>query len=74
MCDALAEGRLAGAVVDVSPEEPLPADSRLRTLPNVTLTPHIAGAAREIAEARALIAARCVGQFLRGESIASPMS
>ena len=74
LCDALAEGRLAGAVVDVYPEEPLPADSRLRTLPNVTLTPHIAGAARESAEEGAIIAARCVGQFLRGESIDYPMS
>ena len=36
-------GRLA-AVLDVTEPEPLPADSPLRRLPNVVLTPHIAGA------------------------------
>mgnify|MGYP002777971954 CR=1 FL=1 len=38
---ALAEGRLRGAVLDVTGEEPLPADSPLWTLPNVLLTPHV---------------------------------
>ena len=74
LCDALAAERLAGAVVDVFPEEPLGAASRLRTLPNVTLTPHIAGAARESAEQGARMAALCVGQFLRGEPVDYPMS
>ena len=74
LCDALAAGRLAGAAVDVYPEEPLAAASRLRTLPNVTLTPHIAGAARESADQGARMAARCVGQFLRGEPIDYLMS
>lgn len=36
-------GRLA-AVLDVTEPEPLPADSALYRLPNVVLTPHIAGA------------------------------
>jgi len=31
-------------VLDVTEPEPLPADSPLRTLPNVALTPHVAGA------------------------------
>ena len=38
----LASGRLY-AVLDVTDPEPLPADSALRTLPNVFLTPHLAG-------------------------------
>lgn len=39
----LAEGRIAGAALDVYDEEPLPADSPWRQLDNVTLTPHYAG-------------------------------
>jgi phosphoglycerate dehydrogenase-like enzyme len=35
-------GRL-DAVLDVTDPEPLPADSELRRLPNVAITPHIAG-------------------------------
>lgn len=40
---ALEAGRIAGAGLDVTATEPLPADSRLWTLPNVVLTAHKAG-------------------------------
>jgi len=41
---ALATGKLSGAVIDTFTTEPLPAAHPLQSLPNVTLTPHIAGA------------------------------
>jgi phosphoglycerate dehydrogenase-like enzyme len=46
LVDALRNGRLGGAALDVAPREPLPADSALWNLPNVVMTPHTAGASQ----------------------------
>jgi len=43
---ALNEGRLAGAGLDCTVEEPLPAASPLWEMPNVLITPHTAGETR----------------------------
>ena len=49
LADALASGRLSGAALDVFESEPLSAEAgaRFAGLPNLILTPHIAGVTKE---------------------------
>ena len=47
MCDALDAGRLAGAALDVFEKEPLDPSSRLRSTPNLLLTPHLGASTKE---------------------------
>ena len=44
LVDALKSGRIAGAALDVTDPEPLPAEHALWGLENVILTPHYSGA------------------------------
>ena len=46
LCDALDEGKLAGAALDVYPEEPVQ-DERLLNHPQISFTPHIGAATKE---------------------------
>ena len=46
--DSLRSGHLRAAALDVFPEEPIPARSPLLAQPNLTMTPHLAGATAEI--------------------------
>jgi phosphoglycerate dehydrogenase-like enzyme len=43
LLEAIRDGRLAGAGLDVTDPEPLPADHELRRFPNVLISPHNAG-------------------------------
>ena len=47
---ALNQKKIAGAGLDVYPTEPLPGDSPFRKLTNVVLSPHLAGATREVVD------------------------
>lgn len=49
---ALASGGVAGAMLDVFPEEPLPADSPLWDIPNLIITPHVSGHASDATNMR----------------------
>jgi D-3-phosphoglycerate dehydrogenase len=66
LVDALASARIAGAGLDVFAVEPLPADSALKRLPNVVLTPHSAGVTPEVVEAGLQLAIDNVVSWLAG--------
>ena len=50
LVEALASGQVGGAALDVFEKEPLPADSRLRGIPNLILTPHLGASTLEAQE------------------------
>lgn len=50
LAHALQDGQVAGAALDVFETEPLPADSPLRSAPNVVLTPHLGASTAEAQE------------------------
>ena len=52
LTQALQAGEIAGAALDVFEEEPLPADHPLWTMPNVLITPHMAGYGPHLDERR----------------------
>ena len=63
---ALVERKLAGAALDVFPEEPLPPDSPLWKLPNVIITPHISGATQYYDERAVELFAENLHRYLAG--------
>jgi len=69
LADALAQGKLGGAAVDVVSVEPIPADHPLLVAPRCLITPHIAWASTE-ARARLMQAtAANIEAFLAGQPI-----
>jgi len=63
---ALAEGRIAGAGLDVFSTEPIKSDSALLKLPNVVALPHIAGTTIGTARRRAGCAAQNIERVAAG--------
>jgi D-3-phosphoglycerate dehydrogenase len=73
LADALARGVIGGAALDVFNIEPLPADSPLRSAPNLLLTPHAAWYSdAAIARLQGLVA-EDVTRALRGEAPRKPV-
>jgi phosphoglycerate dehydrogenase-like enzyme len=69
LVDALEEGRLAGAALDVTETEPLPVGDPLWTAPNLIVTPHASAASQLTTDLGWSILAENVGRFVRGEPL-----
>ncbi len=64
LVDALSNGEIAGAYLDVFEEEPLPAESSLWNMDNVLIQPHLSAASPQYLE---LFARELVGRINSGE-------
>jgi lactate dehydrogenase-like 2-hydroxyacid dehydrogenase len=72
LADALREGRLAGAALDVTDPEPLPADHRLLEAPNLLVVPHIGSATHATRERMTAMAVDNLLAGLAGEPLPHP--
>ncbi len=70
--EALTSGHLRGAMLETFAIEPTPPDWPLLQLPNVTLTPHIAGASLKTVRIAAAKAAEEVRRWIAGEPPVNP--
>jgi D-3-phosphoglycerate dehydrogenase len=66
---ALQSGHLSAAAIDVCDPEPIPADSPLRSMPNVITAAHIASASPKAVRTLRETAARIAVMALRGEPL-----
>ena len=69
LVSALESGHLAAAALDVCDPEPIPADSPLRSMPNVITASHIASASPKSVRTLRLTAARIAAMAVNGEQL-----
>ncbi|MGY1690319.1 D-2-hydroxyacid dehydrogenase family protein [Geodermatophilus sp. SYSU D01105] len=69
LVEALSDGRIAGAGLDVYDREPLPADSPLRSAPRTVLTPHLGYVTRRGYEVFYREVVEDVAAFLAGSPV-----
>lgn len=67
LVDAVREGRIAGAALDVFAAEPLPPQSLLWKLPNVIITPHYAGSSVHTWDRLAALLRKNIRRMLAGK-------
>ena len=69
LTEALQQGRIAGAALDVYEQEPLPADHPLWAMDNVILTPHVAGISTHEEDRRLDVLAKNLRRFVAGQPL-----
>lgn len=69
LAEALADGRLRGAALDVFHVEPLPASSPLWDLPNVLVTPHVSGVSQRFWDRETELIIDNTKRYLNGEPL-----
>jgi phosphoglycerate dehydrogenase-like enzyme len=69
LVDALEEGHLSGAGLDVTATEPLPVGDPLWTAPNLVITPHASAHSALTTELVYSILSENVGRYVRGEPL-----
>ena len=73
LVDALEEGHVAGAGLDVTETEPLPVGDPLWTAPNTIITPHTSAFSQLTWDLVWSILSENLGRFVRGEPLLNPV-
>ena len=74
LVEALQAGTIAGAALDVTDPEPLPADHPLLAIPSCLVVPHVASATYATRGRMAELAAENLLAGLRGEPLPNPVN
>jgi phosphoglycerate dehydrogenase-like enzyme len=69
LIEALRNGTIEAAALDVFEQEPLPSESPLWSMPNVLVTPHSSGGFMGFGEASAALFIDNLGRYVRGEEL-----
>jgi phosphoglycerate dehydrogenase-like enzyme len=69
LVEALREGAIGGAILDVFDKEPLPADHPLWKLPNAIISPHVSGFSHDYDERAMALFAANLGRYLENDRL-----
>jgi glyoxylate reductase len=72
--EALRDGKIAYAALDVTEPEPIPIDHPLLTLDNIVIAPHIASASVTTRTKMGMMAAENLIAGLKGEPLPNPVN